>query len=124
MVVQTPLTRPRSVPEEPSEKAPSRPGIAPNSPQKPTWSPAFARLSPPLRLGLLVFLAGAGLDLIYHVPWLTGPLALDAYLGENGYWAHLVTFLGMAVIVLGVVAAGLTQTARRYGLPGKLTSSR
>ncbi|MBX6341309.1 MAG: hypothetical protein IRY97_02530 [Thermomicrobiaceae bacterium] len=56
-----------------------------------------------LKLGLAVFAAGAAVDLAYHAllwPW-AGSLA---WLGEAG---HLVTLLGMAVTVAGllVVAA-------------------
>jgi hypothetical protein len=82
----------------------------------------FATLSRPMRLGIVVLLFGAGLDLVYHVPAIVGQDTIDGYLGENGFLAHLVTFIGMAVTLFGVVAAGLVQATRR-GLSGRLTTS-
>ncbi len=55
-----------------------------------------------------MFAIGAGMDLLYHLSpqaWLN---VLEIYLGKDGYNAHLVTFAGMLVTVIGVFST-------RYG---------
>ncbi len=76
---------------------------------------ACTSLPAPMRAGLVLLLAGAGLDLVYHAPFFIEPASLDVYFGANGFLAHFVTFLGMAVTLFGVVAAGLAQAVRRSG---------
>jgi hypothetical protein len=60
-----------------------------------------------MRLGLLVLILGGGLDLLYHAASLDWALPLDTYLGRDGVGAHLVTFIGMIVTLLGLFAQQL-----------------
>jgi alkylation response protein AidB-like acyl-CoA dehydrogenase len=63
------------------------------------------------RLGLVVLLAGAVGDLTFHA--LPQTDALQALLGVDGYRAHLVTFVGMLVMLVGVFRLGLSQAQSR-----------
>ncbi len=63
----------------------------------------------PLTAGLVVFSAGGLLDLAFHfapAAWLT---VLTAYLGEDGEVAHLITFAGMALVVVGLGLLGFAR---------------
>lgn len=63
-------------------------------------------------VGLAVFALGGLLDLVYHtLP--PGPQALaERYLGTDGSYAHLVTFVGMLLIALALVAAARQARSR------------
>jgi hypothetical protein len=63
------------------------------------------------RLGLLVLLLGAAGDLTFHA--LPDTTALQPLLGADGYTAHLVTFVGMFVMLVGVVRQGLSSKPSR-----------
>jgi hypothetical protein len=53
-------------------------------------------------LGLVLFVVGAAWDLVYHMlPHRMDFLPIPH--GSGGYLAHLITFIGMAVTVLGIV---------------------
>ena len=66
------------------------------------------------RLGLLVLLLGAAGDLTFHA--LPETAALQPLLGADGYRAHLVTFVGMLVMLVGVFRQGLqTKQSRSRG---------
>jgi hypothetical protein len=67
----------------------------------------WAALTSLLRVGLLVFVLGSGLDLLYHGSPAGWAPSLEAYVGPDGHRAHLVIMAGMLVIVLGLVAQGL-----------------
>ena len=60
------------------------------------------------RFGLLVLLLGAVGDLTYHAWPAAEPALLQLLLGADGYRAHLVTFAGMLVMLVGVVRQGLS----------------
>ncbi|HEX9118046.1 MAG TPA: hypothetical protein VGA61_18415 [Anaerolineae bacterium] len=65
------------------------------------------RLSGLLRIGLLVFAIGCGLDLLYHaVP------RINAMLGARGERSHLIIMIGMALMVLGLIAEGARHGSR------------
>ena len=57
-----------------------------------------------MRLGVLILVIGAILDLLYHTAPPGWAMLLDGYLGSDGVGAHLVTFLGMVVTLLGLFA--------------------
>ena len=57
------------------------------------------------RVGLFILAAGFLGDALYH----SLPGASEALLGAEGYRAHLVTFLGMLLMVIGVVDQGLRR---------------
>jgi len=60
---------------------------------------AALRVLPLLCLvGTAILLLGAVGDLTYH---LFG--ALPTFVGDDGYRAHLITFIGMLIIVFGLV---------------------
>jgi hypothetical protein len=79
----------------------------------------LARLPSLLRIGLLVFVIGSGLDLLYHA----GPPAwvryLVGYLGPDGDRGHLVIMAGMGLIVLGLLVDGIVQARWRNETEGK-----
>ncbi len=66
-----------------------------------------------MRLGLVVLIVGGALDVVYH----TAPQAwmgtLNFYLGYEGSRAHLVTFIGMAITLAGVLARSRRPVSRR-----------
>lgn len=66
------------------------------------------------RLGLLVLLLGAAGDLTFHA--LPDTAALQPLLGADGYRAHLVTFVGMLVMLVGVFRQGLATSRSRGGV--------
>jgi hypothetical protein len=65
------------------------------------WVPA------PVRVGLIVIAAGVLLDVIVHG---AGPGSHDGAV----LLAHVTTFAGMVVTLLGVFAAAITQRSRRW----------
>ena len=61
------------------------------------------------RLGLLLLSLGLFADLAYHArPALTAPL-----FGADGSRAHLVVFVGMLVVVCGLIEQGLALAHTR-----------
>lgn len=56
-----------------------------------------------LRFGILVFTISAALDLSHHIGASFWPGNLDAFLGPDGYYTHLALFVGMVLIVIGVI---------------------
>jgi hypothetical protein len=60
---------------------------------------------------ILFGLGGLG-DVAYHTG---GPSWLAPLLGGNGHKAHLITFVGMALIVAGLTVGALTGTQERKG---------
>ncbi len=56
-----------------------------------------------IRFGLFVFAIGAALDLLFHAAPASVSGALMIYLGHEGQNAHLVTLLGMVLILLGIL---------------------
>lgn len=75
-------------------------------------SPTRRRLrrTPLAGLGLLVSAGGTVLDLLYHASPPVAQATFAAVLGDGGERAHLVTFIGMVLVLLAVVRRGLTQT--------------
>jgi predicted transporter len=71
-------------------------------------------------LGLILFVVGAVWDVAYH----TLPRQMDflpiAH-GSGGYLAHVVTFIGMLVTVLGVVAENFLKRRVAFPRGGALT---
>jgi hypothetical protein len=62
-----------------------------------------------IKLGLLALVVGATGDLIFHgLP----QADLQTWLGPEGYYAHLVTFVGMLVMLIGVIRQGLPEKSR------------
>jgi hypothetical protein len=74
-----------------------------------------------VRAGLLLLSVGFLADLAYHAL----PLTLAPLLGAEGFRAHLLTFVGMLVMLVGVIRQGLaasTVSARSVALHGGLSS--
>ncbi len=58
-----------------------------------------------MRIGLIVVLFGGALDILFHTapsPWVP---TLEAILGSGGYWAHVVTLIGMIITIVGMLVA-------------------
>jgi hypothetical protein len=66
------------------------------------------------RLGLLVLLLGAAADLTFHA--LPNAAAVVPWLGADGFRAHLVTFVGMFVMLVGVFRQGLSGSRSSTGV--------
>jgi len=64
----------------------------------------FLELPGPMRLGVLILVIGAALDVLYHAAPPGWAMQLDGYLGSEGVGAHLLTLLGMVVTLLGLFA--------------------
>lgn len=73
----------------------------------------FRRLSWPQLCSLAVFAVGAGLDVVYHVAPVSLQPALARYLGSDGSNAHLVTFIGM-LLILATVLQSAVRPRRRF----------
>src|SRR5919199_4470688 len=67
---------------------------------------ASGRLPRLVQAGLLILLVGALADLLYHGL----PVQLEPVFGPDGFRAHLLTFVGMFVMLLGVVRQGSSST--------------
>jgi hypothetical protein len=71
-------------------------------------------------LGLVLFVVGAVGDLVYHMlPHRMDFLPIPH--GSGGYLAHLITFIGMAVTVLGIVAEYLLGRSVAFPRAGART---
>lgn len=68
------------------------------------------RISPVGISGGLIFALGTALDLLAHLAPPGWQLLLERYLGSGGAHAHLVTFVGMLLILASVL-----QTASGVG---------
>lgn len=68
--------------------------------------PAFALV------GLLVFVVGAMLDVMYHAAPAAWHPFLESYLGPDGQNAHILTFVGMIWIVVAVLWHARSSTKR------------
>jgi hypothetical protein len=60
-------------------------------------------LAPLVLAGLAVVFVGAAADLAFHVLAPALPSALRALLGVDGVHAHVLTFVGMLLTVVGLV---------------------
>ncbi len=56
-----------------------------------------------LQVGLIVFALGAALDIVFHIAPAGWSSVLRLILGQDGHIAHLVTFAGMVIIVVGIL---------------------
>ncbi len=66
-----------------------------------------------LLVGVLLFCLGGAGDLLHHL--LPAPLAatLEPLLGADAARAHLLTFVGMVVILIAVLCRGVRHEPRR-----------
>jgi hypothetical protein len=59
-----------------------------------------------LRIGLVIFSVAGSLDLLYHtleaVGLRTGMVMLEKVVGRDAYPVHVLLFIGMVVMVLGI----------------------
>jgi hypothetical protein len=83
----------------------------------------FLTLPVVMRLGLLILIAGACLDLLYHIAPPGWAMDLERYLGAQGENAHVVTLLGMLVTMFGLpirrTPAQFAEAAAEGSAPGK-----
>ncbi len=66
-----------------------------------------------MRLGLLILIVGGALDIVYHTAPPAWMNTLNFYLGSEGSRAHLVTFIGMALTLAGVLMRSRLPAWRR-----------
>src|SRR3954468_14721130 len=64
----------------------------------------FTELPGLMRLGVLIFVIGGALDLLYHAAPPGWTIQLDVVLGPDGVIAHLMTLFGMLVTLVGLFA--------------------
>lgn len=66
----------------------------------------FAHMPILLRAGLILFAVAGSLDLLYHTVEAIGlhaaTMALETIVGEDAYSVHVVLFIGMVLIMLGI----------------------
>jgi hypothetical protein len=55
-----------------------------------------------MQIGLLLLAIGGTLDLLYHAAPPGWSMDLEGYLGRHGEGAHVLTLVGMVVILLGL----------------------
>jgi hypothetical protein len=72
----------------------------------------FRKLRVLLRSGVLLFTAGAILDLAAHLSPAVGALPIAATGVDVETAAHILTFVGMAVLLLGVLATARRQPSK------------
>jgi hypothetical protein len=61
-----------------------------------------------VRIGFVVVSSGLAGDIVAH----TWPTLAEPILGSGGYGAHLVTFVGMLLVVGGLLLQGLHQSRK------------
>jgi hypothetical protein len=79
----------------------------------------FMELPVVMRLGMLILAAGGALDVLYHAAPLGWAIWLDGYLGRQGAGAHMVTLLGMVVMLLGLFIRRLPARAHAEITPSE-----
>jgi hypothetical protein len=66
----------------------------------------FAHMPILLRAGLILFAVAGSLDLLYHtleaMAWRAATMALETIVGEDAYPVHVMLFIGMVLILLGI----------------------
>ncbi len=72
----------------------------------------LAELPRLMRVGLVVFMIGAVLDLLYHVAPESWSNDLSMFLGREGDVGHIVTLAGMLLILIGVFTARRAHSHR------------
>lgn len=60
--------------------------------------------------GLATFVVASGLDLLYHTAPAAWTPVLEQYLGPDGSVAHLITFVGMILILIAVLSRARTPS--------------
>jgi hypothetical protein len=81
--------------------------------------PTHRRLPWSLWLGVAVFAIGAAGDLAHHTIESLLPHGLERLLGPEAVNAHMVTLLGMVLIMVGVIRFGTRHTVQRQQGGGK-----
>ncbi len=64
---------------------------------------AFFSLPGLMQIGFVILALGGSLDFVYHAAPSSWIGTLELYLGHEGYNAHLVTFIGMLIMLAGVL---------------------
>ena len=68
----------------------------------------FAHTPILLRAGIIIFAMAGSLDLLYHtleaMALRAATMALETVLGEDVYPVHVLLFIGMVLILLGVLS--------------------
>ena len=67
-----------------------------------SWIAEYISLPGLMRLGLVILLLGAALDMFYHLAPAGWVGTAEILLGRNGYNAHLVTLIGMLLMIAGL----------------------
>ncbi len=73
----------------------------------------FLSLPRLMQAGLVILVVGGGLDIIYHASPSEWIGTLEIYLGPDGYYAHVVTLIGMVVTLAGLLASRWLPGRRR-----------
>ena len=63
-----------------------------------------------LRAGLMVFAASGAIDLVYHSAPINVQESLSPYLGHEAHAVHVMIFIGMLLILIGVFATRPVRT--------------
>jgi hypothetical protein len=76
----------------------------------------FSELPWLMRSGLLIVLAGGGLDLFYHLLPAQWAVMLDQFLGRGAWPVHLVTLMGMVMALAGIAVGRFSMRSGRARL--------
>ncbi len=70
-----------------------------------SWLSDFAGLPLVMRIGLIIVVFGGALDVVFHASPSSWTSTLQMVLGSEGYWAHIVTLIGMIITLVGMLLA-------------------
>ncbi len=65
-----------------------------------------------MQLGLVILVVGGALDILFHASPSAWTPSIEAYLGPDGYYAHLVTLAGMVTTLVGLFAGQIGRIRR------------
>ncbi len=77
------------------------------------WMIEYVSLPGLMRLGLVILLIGAALDMFYHLAPAAWVGTAEIILGRDGYNAHLVTLVGMLIMIAGLFQGVWVLRTRR-----------
>ncbi len=69
------------------------------------WLSDFFALPLVMRIGLIIVVFGGALDVVFHASPSSWTPAVTMILGSEGYWAHIVTLIGMIITLVGMLLA-------------------
>lgn len=66
-----------------------------------------------MQIGLGVLAIGGALDIFYHASPAAWSDVISLYLGQDGYYAHLITLAGMLITLVGLFSSQIARMRHR-----------